>query len=127
MPASTQLVTLEGEIFELSGHLNSTAETVETVGGIIGTTKDILELPGKIHDAADRLEKVAKSGGVIAEAFSKIGVLKVVARPFKEVLYEVSDTFKKIDNKAQELETKFKPYIEKMEKAEDARRYCKKP
>ncbi|SEP62273.1 calcium-binding protein [Thalassovita taeanensis] len=120
MPASQALVDLEAEILEFSGHLETTAGTVETVNDILGTAKDILEIPSDIHKAALRLEKVAKSGGVIAEAFSKIGVLKVVARPFKEVLYEVSDTFKKIDDKAQDLEKKFEPYIEKMEVAEEA-------
>ena len=119
MPASSELVLLEAEILEFSDHLETTAGTVETVNDILGTAKSVLELPGKIHDAAGRLEKVAKSGGVIAETFAKIGFLKVIARPFKEVLYEVSDTFKKIDDKAEELATKFKPYIDKMEKGED--------
>ncbi len=118
--ASPNLVLLETEILELSGHLQSTADTTETVGEILGHAKSILELPGKIHDAAERLENIARGGGVIAEVFSNIGILKAVARPFKEVLYEVSDTFKKIDAKAQELATKFEPYIEKIEKGEDA-------
>ena len=64
--ASPNLVLLETEILELSGHLKSTADTTETVGDILGHAKSILELPGKIHDAAERLENIARGGGVIA-------------------------------------------------------------
>ena len=81
--------------------------------------KDVLELPEDVQKLANRLENVAKQGGTIADVFSKIGLLKPIARPFGEILFDVSDVVRKVEAKAKSLEIKFEPYKEKVVKAKD--------
>jgi Ca2+-binding RTX toxin-like protein/chaperonin cofactor prefoldin len=118
MVASTQLTVLENEVYELSGYMGDTADVLDEVSDVLGKIKSILEIPEKIGKVADQLESTAKSGGTVANVFSKIGILRPVAKPFGEVLFEVSDVVKKVEAKAKTLEIKFDPYKDMIEKAE---------
>ncbi len=117
--ASPGLTTLVSEVDEFSGNIYGTANFIDDIGDAMGDVKKLLKLPGQIKTASNKLAKVTDAGEAIANVFSKIGVLKPIATPFKKILDTVGDQVKEIEQKAKNLETKFKPYIDKISDAQD--------
>ena len=118
-PAAPNLTSLEQETREFSLTLKETAELLASVKEIIGYIKQAMEIPGQIAKAAEELHKIAQAGGHTAEVFAKIGFLKPVANAFGDVVFVVDERVIEIGLKARDIDEKFKPYIEQLERAEE--------